>query len=94
MAVTGIISALVVGLVIGVFGRLVVPGKQSIPIRLTMLVGVVAAVIGTGIAAALGVANTPGVDWIELIMQVALAAGGVSVAASLYRRRDPRIFRR
>jgi hypothetical protein len=32
MAVTGIITAIVVGLIIGALGRLVVPGKQNIPI--------------------------------------------------------------
>jgi hypothetical protein len=31
MTVTGIISAIVVGLIIGALGRLVVPGKQNIP---------------------------------------------------------------
>ena len=40
MTVTGIISALIIGLVIGALGRLVVPGKQDIPIWLTMLIGV------------------------------------------------------
>jgi len=47
MTVTGIITAIVVGLIIGALGRLVVPGKQNIPIWLTILVGIVAALIGT-----------------------------------------------
>ena len=78
MEVTGIITALVIGLIIGVLGRIVAPGRQNIPIWLTLLVGVVAALIGTLIASALGVAATRGIDWIELIIQVALAAIGVS----------------
>jgi uncharacterized membrane protein YeaQ/YmgE (transglycosylase-associated protein family) len=82
--VTGIITALVIGLIIGALGRLVVPGKQHIPIWLTLVVGIVAALIGTAIAAAIGVAATAGIDWIELIIQVALAAGGVVLAARLY----------
>ena len=86
MHVTGIISAIIVGLIIGALGRLVVPGKQNIPIWLTIIIGVVAAIIGTFIAAALGVANTRGVDWIELILQVALAAGGVALVAGARRR--------
>ena len=81
MEVTGFITAIVIGLIIGALGRLVVPGKQDIPIWLTMLIGVVAAIIGTFIAAALGVADTPGIDWIELILQVALAAVGVAIIA-------------
>lgn len=87
MTVSGIISALVVGLIIGALGRLVLPGRQSIPIWLTIVVGIVAAVIGTFIATALGVGDTGGVDWIEVIIQVALAAGGVSLAAGFYTRK-------
>ncbi|MFD0206260.1 MULTISPECIES: GlsB/YeaQ/YmgE family stress response membrane protein [Saccharothrix] len=87
MTVSGIISALVVGLIIGALGRLVLPGKQSIPIWLTILVGIVAAVIGTFIANALGVGDTRGIDWIEVIIQIALAAGGVSLAAGVYTRK-------
>jgi uncharacterized membrane protein YeaQ/YmgE (transglycosylase-associated protein family) len=85
--VTGIITAIVIGLIIGALGRLVVPGKQDIPIWLTMLIGVVAAIIGTFIAAALGVDDTPGIDWIELIIQVALAAAGVALVAGMRARR-------
>lgn len=90
MEVTGLITALVIGLVIGVLGRLVAPGKQNIPIWLTLLIGVVAALIGTALAAAVGVAVTPGIDWIELIIQVVLAAVGVSVVAGVYGRRGTR----
>ena len=46
MTVTGIISAIVVGAIIGALGRLVVPGKQNIPIWLTILVGIVAGASG------------------------------------------------
>ncbi|WP_309112535.1 GlsB/YeaQ/YmgE family stress response membrane protein [Saccharothrix sp.] len=87
MPVSGIISALIVGLIIGALGRLVVPGKQNIPIWLTMLIGVIAAIIGTFIANALGVGDTRGIDWIEIIIQVALAAGGVALAAGMYGRK-------
>jgi uncharacterized membrane protein YeaQ/YmgE (transglycosylase-associated protein family) len=85
--VTGIISALVIGLIIGVLGRVVAPGKQKIPLWLTLLVGIVAALVGTAIAAAFGVAATRGLDWIEMIIQVALAAIGVAIVAGLYHRR-------
>ena len=87
MTVGGIISAIVVGAIIGALGRLVVPGKQNIPIWLTIVVGIVAALIGTFVARLLGVADTRGFDWIELIIQIVLAAGGVILAANLYARR-------
>jgi len=81
MHVTGIFSAIIVGLIIGALGRLVVPGKQNIPIWLTLVIGVVAALLGTFLAGLIGVANTRGVDWIELILQIGLAAVGVGLVA-------------
>lgn len=86
MTVTGIITAIIVGLIIGVLGRAVAPGKQNIPIWLTIVVGVVAALIGTAIARGLGVADTNGFDVIELLIQIVLAAVGVTVAANMYGR--------
>jgi uncharacterized membrane protein YeaQ/YmgE (transglycosylase-associated protein family) len=90
MTVTGIITALIVGLIIGALGRLVVPGKQNIPIWLTLVIGVVAALLGTVIARAVGVADTKGVDWIELLFQVVLAAVGVALVARTSSRRGVR----
>jgi uncharacterized membrane protein YeaQ/YmgE (transglycosylase-associated protein family) len=87
MTVGGIISAIVVGLILGVLGRLVAPGKQGIPIWLTILVGIIAAFIGTAIARGLGYADTNGFDWLELITQVVVAAIGVVLVSSLYGRR-------
>ncbi|MET9336698.1 GlsB/YeaQ/YmgE family stress response membrane protein [Nonomuraea sp. NPDC004354] len=87
MEITGIISGVLIGIVIGALGRLVVPGRQRMPIWLTIVIGVVAALVGTAIAATLGVADTAGIDWIELGIQVALAALGVSLTAGAYGRR-------
>ncbi|MGB2568969.1 GlsB/YeaQ/YmgE family stress response membrane protein [Micromonospora citrea] len=87
MEVTGILTAIIIGLIIGALGRLVVPGKQHIPIWLTLVIGVVAALLGTLVAAALGVDDTAGVDWIELLIQVVFAAVGVWLAAGAYGRR-------
>lgn len=86
MTVTGIISALVVGLVIGALARLVLPGKQDIPVWLTIVIGALGAVVGTALAQVVGVAVTPGIDWIELVLQVAVAAVGVAVVAGVYSR--------
>jgi len=87
VTIAGIISAIIVGLVIGALGRLVVPGRQNIPIWLTILVGIVAAFIGTAIARAFGVATTSGIDWIELLLQVLVAAVGVGLVAGIGGRR-------
>ncbi|RBY90621.1 GlsB/YeaQ/YmgE family stress response membrane protein [Blastococcus sp. TF02A-26] len=87
MEVTGLVTALVIGLVIGALGRLVVPGRQRIALWQTLLVGVAAAVLGTLVATALGVADTRGVDWIELAFQVGFAALGVGAVAGTSGRR-------
>ena len=88
MTVGGIISALIVGLIIGALGRLVLPGRQAIPVWLTILIGIGAALLGTAIARATGVANTNGVDWIEVFIQVVLAAVGVALVSGFYGRRS------
>ena len=88
MTVTGIITAIIVGAIIGALGRLVVPGRQPIPIWLTIVVGIVAAFIGTLLARALGIPTaTSGIDWLELLVQVIVAAIGVVLVANLYARR-------
>jgi uncharacterized membrane protein YeaQ/YmgE (transglycosylase-associated protein family) len=84
MEVGGIISAIIVGLILGVVGRSLAPGKQYIPIWLTVGVGVVAALIGSAIVGPLN--NTDGWDWVELFVQIALAVIGVMAAAALYGR--------
>jgi uncharacterized membrane protein YeaQ/YmgE (transglycosylase-associated protein family) len=86
--ISAVVSAVIIGAIIGALARIVLPGKQDISILLTILVGILAAVIGTVIANALGVGNTNGIDWIKLIIQVVLAAIGVAlVAAPAGRRR-------
>jgi uncharacterized membrane protein YeaQ/YmgE (transglycosylase-associated protein family) len=81
MTIEGIIGAIVIGLVIGALGRLMVPGKQDLPIWLTIVIGIVAALVGSAIVGPLR--DTDGVDWVELIVQVALAAAAVAGVAAL-----------
>src|SRR5687768_16964611 len=81
MTIEGVIGALFIGLIIGALGRLVVPGRQRIPIWMTIAVGIVAALIGSAIVGPMR--DTDGVDWIEFVVQVALAAAGVAIAASI-----------
>jgi uncharacterized membrane protein YeaQ/YmgE (transglycosylase-associated protein family) len=75
MTVGSILGAIIIGAIIGALGRLVLPGRQPIPIWLTIVVGIVAALIGTFIVGPMR--NTSGIDWVELLVQVALAALGV-----------------
>jgi uncharacterized membrane protein YeaQ/YmgE (transglycosylase-associated protein family) len=81
MTIGSILGAIVIGLVIGALGRLVVPGKQNIPIWLTIVVGIVAALVGSAIVGSLR--DSDGVDWIELIVQIGLAAVGVAAVSAM-----------
>lgn len=84
MTPTGIITAILIGIVVGVLGRLLLPGKQPIGILVTILVGIVSAFIGTALANAMGLPTaTAGIDWIELLIQVIVAALGVALVSML-----------
>jgi len=88
VTVTGIFSAIIIGLIVGVLARLILPGKQNIPIWLTILVGIVAAFLGTALARALGIPTaTSGIDWLELLVQLVLAVIGVGLVSGVYGRR-------
>jgi uncharacterized membrane protein YeaQ/YmgE (transglycosylase-associated protein family) len=95
MTITGIITAILIGIVVGVLGRLVLPGKQPIGMLVTVLVGIVAAFLGTALARAMGIPTaTNGIDWLELLVQVVVAAVGVAIVASLTSKRRSGVLRR
>lgn len=83
-----VVGAVVVGLVVGVLGRLVLPGRQPIGCLLTILIGVVGAIAGAAVARSADVTWWP----LVLLLQVAVAAVGVGVVAAAMRR--PRRRRR
>ncbi|MBP2478431.1 putative membrane protein YeaQ/YmgE (transglycosylase-associated protein family) [Crossiella equi] len=87
MNITNIFSALLVGLFIGALARFIVPGRQKIPIYLTILIGIASALVGTLVANALNVGDTEGFDWIEFFIQLGLAAVVVTLAARAWRPR-------
>ncbi|GAB6898397.1 GlsB/YeaQ/YmgE family stress response membrane protein [Kineosporia succinea] len=84
------IWAIIAGLIIGAVARLILPGRQDIPIWLTIVLGIVGAVIGNALAVALGVGNTGGIDWIRHIFQVAAAAVLIALLAPAWTRRSHR----
>ncbi|GAB1512140.1 GlsB/YeaQ/YmgE family stress response membrane protein [Actinophytocola sp. KF-1] len=85
-SVGAIIGLLIAGIVLGILGRLLAPGEQKIPFWLTILAGIVGALIGNLIAGWVGVRDTPGIDWWRHIFQVIAAVVAVILAASLYPR--------
>jgi uncharacterized membrane protein YeaQ/YmgE (transglycosylase-associated protein family) len=55
-----IIGAIVVGLIVGVLARLVMPGKQNIGMITTILLGAIGSFLGTWVSYKLGYSNQNG----------------------------------
>ena len=64
--VGSILGFIVVGLVVGLLARLLVPGRDPIGLLGTLLIGVVGAVLGGWLAGAF-FEETQGVDWLASI---------------------------
>jgi uncharacterized membrane protein YeaQ/YmgE (transglycosylase-associated protein family) len=82
--------AIPIGLLIGVLGRLVLPGRQSIGLFITFLIGVGAALLGTLVAELVNLDDNAVVkvwkiqwSWWELAIQVVFAAVGIGLANML-----------
>lgn len=87
MTITGVITALLVGLVIGLLARLILPGRQPIGLIVTVLVGMGAALLGTWLTNEIGWGDAKGYDLVEFLAQLVLAVIGVGVVAAAMRGR-------
>ena len=86
-----VIGVIIAGIIIGLLGKFVAPGnRDNIPLWLTVLCGIGGVLIGYYIAAAFGVAATPGIDWTRWIISIVVAAVLVMIAASVTGRRRGR----
>ncbi len=90
MLVNDFLSAAIVGVLVGVLGRLVLPGRQRIGVFVTLLIGVGSALLGTFVAGALNITDNAPVkvwrvewDWIVLAIQVGFAVIGTAIAAAI-----------
>ena len=79
-----IIGLLIAGLIIGLLGKFAAPGaKDNTPLWLTLLCGIGGVLIGYYLSGALGVAATPGIDWMRWIISIIVAAVLVVAASTL-----------
>jgi uncharacterized membrane protein YeaQ/YmgE (transglycosylase-associated protein family) len=85
--VGGWIGTIIFGAVIGALARLVLPGKQNMGLLITILLGVVGALIGYWLAAQIGVCATRGIDWTRWLISIAAAALLVVIYGSITARR-------
>ncbi|MEU2062543.1 GlsB/YeaQ/YmgE family stress response membrane protein [Streptomyces sp. NPDC013455] len=79
--------AIIAGLIIGLLAKLVIPGRQPIPLWLTVILGILGGVAGNALATGLGVRDTGGVDWIRHILQIGVAAALIALVSPMWARR-------
>ncbi len=77
----GILSWIVVGLIVGLLARLIMPGKDKMGIIVTILLGIAGAFLGGWIGSMLGLGSFSGFD----IRSLLLAIGGSILILLLFR---------
>ncbi|MCY0931468.1 GlsB/YeaQ/YmgE family stress response membrane protein [Streptomyces sp. H27-H1] len=80
----GWLWAIIVGFVLGLIARAILPGKQHQPLWLTTVFGIIGAVLGNAVATWIGVNETRGIDWIRHLLQLAGAVVVVGLGDLLY----------
>jgi uncharacterized membrane protein YeaQ/YmgE (transglycosylase-associated protein family) len=69
----GWLWAIIVGFVLGLLAKAIIPGKQHSPLWLTTIFGILGAIVGNAIARWAGVDATRGIDWWRHIFQLVAA---------------------
>lgn len=80
----GWLWAIIVGFVLGLIAKAIIPGKQHSPLWLTTICGILGAIVGNAVARGFGVEETPGIDWSRHIFQVVAAVIIVALVDALY----------
>jgi uncharacterized membrane protein YeaQ/YmgE (transglycosylase-associated protein family) len=75
-----ILGLLFIGLVIGALARLIKPGRQKLSVWMTLVLGVVGALIGGFLASLLGTGNIFELDFLGFVFAVIAAVLLVGVA--------------
>jgi uncharacterized membrane protein YeaQ/YmgE (transglycosylase-associated protein family) len=77
LAIGTIISSVIVGLVIGALGRLVIPGRQSIGLLATMMLGLIGSIVGGFVGR-----HILHIGGLSLLLEIGVAAVAVALYAA------------
>ncbi|MFJ7072294.1 GlsB/YeaQ/YmgE family stress response membrane protein [Streptomyces sp. NPDC098781] len=80
----GWLWAIIVGFVLGLLAKLLIPGKQHSPLWLITIFGMLGAIVGNAMARGFGVEATSGIDWSRHIFQIVAAVVIVYLGDMLY----------
>jgi uncharacterized membrane protein YeaQ/YmgE (transglycosylase-associated protein family) len=78
-----ILGLIVIGIIIGVIARLVLPGRQRIGALMTVLLGIGGAVVGGIVASAIGTGDIFELNIIGTVVGIIAAAGLIAGAESM-----------
>jgi uncharacterized membrane protein YeaQ/YmgE (transglycosylase-associated protein family) len=78
-----ILGLIIIGIIIGVLARLVLPGRQRIGMLMTVLLGIGGALIGGVVASAIGTGDIWELNFIGTIVGVIAAAGLIAAAEGM-----------
>ncbi|GAQ53373.1 GlsB/YeaQ/YmgE family stress response membrane protein [Streptomyces acidiscabies] len=89
----GWLWAIIVGFVLGLLAKAIIPGKQHSPLWLTTIFGILGAIAGNALARAVGIDATRGIDWgrhaFQLIAAVVIVfLGDMAYSATLGRNKQ------
>ncbi|MFD7440129.1 GlsB/YeaQ/YmgE family stress response membrane protein [Streptomyces sp. NPDC059909] len=69
----GWLWAIIVGFVLGLLAKAILPGKQHSPLWLITIFGIIGGIVGNSLAVAFGIGETPGIDWGRHALQIVAA---------------------
>jgi uncharacterized membrane protein YeaQ/YmgE (transglycosylase-associated protein family) len=78
-----ILGLIVIGVVIGIIARLVMPGRQHIGALMTVLLGIAGALIGGIVASAIGTGDIFELNFLGTIVGIIAAVGLIAIAEAL-----------
>lgn len=82
--ISSILWAVITGLIIGLLGRLILPGRQNISLLATTVIGVIASFVAGLILGLTAYSNANGgIPWLSVILGAILAAVGIVIYGNM-----------